>query len=133
MAIFTRRADGVLVVETRLDHFLEKWKVAPLRDKMALDDGRPAVRTVDDQGINLTTIHPEMWGRVRAIIKPLLKKAELDHPSRGRMCELCGMTLKLVRELSDTWVFYCDACHTGEVHGKNIVGGTVGAGEKEKV
>lgn len=133
MAIFTRRADGVLVVETRLDHFLEKWKVAPLRDKMALDDGRPAVRTVDDQGINLTTIHPEMWGRVRSIIKPLLKKAELDHPSRGRMCELCGMALTLKRELTDSWVFHCDACHTSEIHGKAFVGGQIGAGEKEKL
>lgn len=132
MALFTKQPDGSLLIETRLDHFLEKWKVAALHDKLVLADQRPAVRTIDDQGVNLTTIHPAMWESVRTFIKPLLKKAELDHPSRGRMCELCGATLKLRRETESAWVFHCEVCETSEIHGKAFVGGVIGSGEREK-
>lgn len=132
MPLITKQPDGSLLIETRLDHFLEKWKVAALHDKLMLDGGRPAVRTQDDQGVNLTTIHPAMWERVRAVIKPLLNKGDLDHPSRGRMCELCGTELKLRRETESAWVFHCDACLTNEIHGKKFVGGQLGAGEREK-
>ncbi len=133
MALLTRRKDDSLLIETRLDYFLEKWKVAALRDRLVLDDQRPAVRTADDQGVSLTTIHPEAWMRVRATIKPLLKQQALTHPSRGRLCEFCGNVLKVKRELHDCWIFHCPACQTSEIHGKTLVGGTTGAGEKEKL
>lgn len=133
MALLTKRPDNSWLIETRLDHFLDKWRVAALRDKLVLDDKRPAVRTHDDQGISLTTIHPEAWDRVRAVIKPLLKQGELIHPNKKRLCELCGHELKVVRELHDTWVFHCPSCETNELHAKAIVGGTMGAGEKEKL
>lgn len=132
MALLTKRPDGSWLIETRLDHFLSKWKVAALRDKLVLDDQRPAVRTLDEQGVSITTIHPEAWDRVRAVIKPLLKHGELAHPSKKRLCELCGSELKVVRELYDCWVFHCPSCETNEIHAKALVGGTRGAGEKEK-
>lgn len=132
MSILTQRPDGSLLIETRLDHFLEKWKVAALHDKLVLDDRRPAVRTQDDQGYNITTIHPEAWARVRAVIQPLLKQGQLEHPNKQRLCEFCGTALKVVRELHDCWVFHCPSCATNEIHAKRLVGGTVGAGEKER-
>ena len=133
MALLTRRRDGSWLVEGRLDHFLEKWKVAARADRLVLDDHRPAVRTHDDQGISLTTIHPEAWDRVRAIIKPLLHQGELVHPNKKRLCELCGSELKVVRELHDCWVFHCASCETNEIHAKALVGGQSGAGKKEKM
>jgi len=133
MALLTKRPDDSWLIETRLDYFLEKWKVAALKDRLVLDDQRPAVRSTTDEGVSLTTIHPEAWMRVRATIKPLLKQQELKHPSRGRLCEFCGSELKMVREMTDAWVFNCVACHTSEIHGKNLVGGTQGAGIAEKL
>lgn len=133
MSLLTRRPDGSLLVETRLDRFLEKWKVAALRDRLVLDDHRPAVRTEDDQGMTLTTVHPEAWDRVRAIIKPLLKQGELKHPNKQRLCEFCGSELKIKRELHDCWIFHCPSCETNEIHAKALVGGTRGAGDAEKL
>lgn len=132
LALLTKRPDGSWLVETRLDFFLDKWKVAALHDRLVLDDKRPAVRTQDDQGVSLTTIHPEAWDRVRAVIQPLLKQGQLVHPNKKRLCELCGSELKVVRELYDTWVFRCPSCNTSELHGKAFVGGQIGAGEREK-
>lgn len=131
MSLLTRRPDGGLLIETRLDYFLEKWKAAPRHHKLVLADRRPAVRTIDEQGINLTTLHPEAWDRVRAVIQPLLAQGELKHPSRERLCEFCSTTLTVVRELHDCWVFRCPSCETSEIHSKALVGGTIGAGEKE--
>src|SRR6266850_423567 len=123
MSLLTRRPDGALLVETRLDHFLEKWKLASRFNRLVLDDKRPAVRSVDDQGVSLTTLHPEAWVRVRAVIKSLLQQGELKHPTKQRLCEFCGSELKVVRELHDTWVFHCPSCETNEIHAKALVGG----------
>ena len=133
MSIFHKLPDGSLLIEGRLDHFLEKWKASDRSNRLVLDDKRPAVRTFDDQGINLTTIHPEAWDRVKLIITPLLKHGELDHPSRHRLCEFCGSDLKVAKELHDSWVFRCPSCETSEIHAKAIVGGQMGAGEPEKL
>lgn len=133
MSLITPRPDGSLLIETRLDHFLEKWKVAAMHDRMVLDDHRPAVRTEDDQGVNITTLHPEAWDRVRLIIKPLLQQGEIAHPNKQRLCEFCGSELKVKRELHDSWIFHCPSCETSEIHAKSLVGGTQGAGDPEKL
>jgi len=36
------------------------------------------------------------------------------------------------QELIGDWVFMCPRCHSAEVLSKQYVGGTIGAGEKEK-
>lgn len=133
MALLTKRPDDSWLVETRLDYFLDRWKTAALKDRLVLDDHRPAVRSTTEEGVSLVTIHPEAWERVRATIKPLLKHGELKHPNKKRLCEFCGSELKVKRELEDTWVFACPSCDTFELHAKSIVGGTRGSGEKEKL
>lgn len=132
MPFITKRPDGSLLIETRLDRFLEKWKASDRSNRLVLDDRRPAVRTFDDAGINITTLHPEAWDRVKLIIKPLLKQGEIQHPNKHRLCEFCGTDLKVKRELHDSWVFRCPSCETNEIHAKALVGGTLGAGEPEK-
>lgn len=132
MSILTKLPDGSLLIETRLDRFLEKWKVSDRANRLVLGDKRPAVRTFDDSGINLTTIHPEAWDRVKLVIKPLLKQGEIEHPNKRRLCEFCGSELRVKRELHDSWVFVCPSCETSEIHAKALVGGTQGAGTKEK-
>ena len=133
MSIFHKLPDGSLLIEGRLDRFLEKWKVADRANRLVLGDKRPAVRTFDDAGINLTTIHPEAWDRVKSIIKPLLKQGELTHPNKRRLCEFCGTDLKVTRELHDSWIFRCPSCEANEIHAKALVGGTIGAGTPEKL
>lgn len=133
MALLTKRPDESWLVETRLDYFLDRWKTSAMADRLVLDDQRPAVRSTSPEGVSLITIHPDAWDRVRAHIKPLLKQGELVHPNKKRLCEFCGSELKVKREMTDAWVFHCPACQTSEIHGKNLVGGTLGAGEKEKV
>lgn len=132
MALLTRLPDDSYLVETRLDYFLDRWKTAPRKDRIVLGDRRPAVRNATEEGVTLVTIHPEAWERVRLHIEPLLKQQQLVHPSRARLCELCGTELKVKRELHDCWVFHCPSCDTAEIHSKYLVGGTQGAGEKEK-
>jgi hypothetical protein len=133
MALLTLRPDNSWLVETRLDYFLDRWRSAPQKDKLVLDDKRPAVRSQDELGVSLLTVHPEAWDRVRRKIQPILQQGKLDHPSKKRLCEFCGTELKLRRELTDCWVFYCVSCDTAEIHAKYLVGGTEGAGNKEKL
>lgn len=130
MALLTPRPDGSWLIETRLDHFLEAWKASNQDDRLVLIDLRPAVRTRDDQGISIKTVHPIVWDQVRHIIKPLLKGG-LHHPSRARLCQFCGTEMKVKRELTDAWVFRCDVCKSSEIHGKRLIGGTIGQGDKE--
>lgn len=132
MALLTQLPDGSWLVEGRLDHFLAKWKEAPLHAKTVLPDKRPAVLTVSDEGLSIVTIHPEAWDRVKEKVKPLLQAGGLDHPHRQRLCEFCGTELKLKREMNDCWVFWCSSCETAEIQAKRLVGGTLGQGEKEK-
>mgnify|MGYP001614642845 CR=1 FL=1 len=133
MAYLTRRPDGSLLVETRVDYFLEMWRGAAQENRLVLDDQRPAVHRKDEQGDTILTIHPAAWEHLRTRIKQLLAAGELKHPAKKRLCEFCSTELKLVREMTDSWVFRCEACHTAEIHGKDFVGGTQGAGQKEKL
>jgi hypothetical protein len=133
MALLTRRPDGSLLVETRVDYFLDLWRTTDHANRLVLEDRRPAVRRQDDHGPTILTIHPAAWEPLRARITQLLAAGKLTHPSRKRLCECCATELTLVRELDSSWVFRCEACRSAEIHSKTIVGGTVGAGEKEKL
>lgn len=132
MALLTQLPDGTWLIEGRLDHFLNKWREAPLSAKTVLPDTRPAVLTISEEGLSLVTIHPEAWDRVRAKIEPLLKAGGLQHPHRQRLCEFCGTELKLKREMNECWVFWCASCETAEILSKRLVGGTLGQGDAEK-
>lgn len=134
MSLLTRQPDGSLLIEGRVDYFLDAWRMAPQSDRLVLSDLRPAVRRRDPDGSETyLTIHQEAWQFLRRSIKDKLAAGELRHPNRSRLCQLCACELRLDRELEQNWVFHCPACHTVEIHDKTIIGGTRGAGEKEKV
>ncbi len=126
--LITPQADGTILIEGRADHFSDAWKQAQRKDRLILDDGRPAVRKLHDDGrIVITTVHPNAWD----ILKQLPRSRTA--PSKTRLCEWCGSELKVTREMEQYWVFHCPSCQSAETWDKGIVGGTAGAGEKEKV
>lgn len=133
MALLTRRPDGGLLVETRIDYFLDMWRTTSQENRRVLDDHRPAIHRTDEQGDTVLTIHIAAWEQLKGRFKRLSAEGKLNHPPRKRLCEFCSTELKLVREMDSSWVFRCEACHTAEIHSKRLVGGTLGAGQPEKL
>jgi hypothetical protein len=125
--LLSKRPDGSLLIECRADQFTEAWKAALQTERVVLQDGRPAVRRANTLGITFTTIHPHAWEILRKLPRNRPKVA-----NKIRLCEWCGYTLKVSREYEDVWCFTCDRCRSSEVHSKLLVGGTIGAGEREK-
>lgn len=122
--------DGSWLIEERLDEFLRQWKLTARDARVVLEDRRPAIRTHTDP-VTYLTIHPYVWDLVKQKLKETLRGT--PPPPRTRRCEGCGGELKVTREYEQVWVFACDRCKSVETHGKNLVGGSVGAGEKEKL
>lgn len=123
----TRLEDGTLLVETRWDEFRTEYKRAPLGQRLVLDDGRPAARSSPG---TLMAPHPVAWQLVRHWLKT--RHPDAPAPKRVRLCEACGSEMTVVRELAWTWCFRCPKCSSLEVHGKDVIGGQIGAGEKER-
>jgi len=127
--LLTTQPDGSLLIEGLASEFSDEWKSATHDEKVVLHDGtrRPAIRKVHQDGrVVFTTIHPEAW----AILKRLQRGR--THPYRQRLCDQCGSLLRIACEREQYWVFRCESCRTAEFHDKRIVGGTLGAGEREK-
>lgn len=113
----------------RWDVFAEEWRKAAPSAKTVLPDGRPAVRH-EGEPPSYITVHPHVW----EIVKPRLKQmfAGGAAPKRVRLCEACGQPLKVVQEQETVWIFRCEACGSREIQAKARIGGTQGAGDKEK-
>lgn len=120
--------DGSVVIEGRADEFSKEWRAAPLHDRLVMPDGRPAVRQATELGPILFMMYPAAWDRLKK-----LPRGRLIICNRTKLCELCGTELRMVRELETMWCFRCPSCRSVESHSKDLVGGTLGAGEKEKV
>lgn len=128
----SRLADGTLILEVRWREFADAWASAPLAERVALDDGRPAVIRHDRDGgqPSFLTVYPTTWGMVR---HRLMEAFAGERPTkRTRRCQACDSILTVAREYPQAWTFKCPACGGREVWGKNLVGGTRGAGEEEK-
>jgi len=125
--LLTRLPDGSLMIECRADQFSAEYKAAPIHERVVLDDRRPAVRKVTDQGITYTTIHPYIWEVLKALPRnrPMVQ-------NKIKLCQGCGSEMKVSREYEGCWCFTCDKCKSVETHDKRLIGGTFGAGEKEK-
>jgi len=121
-----------VLMEVRLDEFFTEWQITARRCKVVLDDRRPAIYRPDGEfGPAYVTLPVELWERTRRRIKELMRNGWVA-PSRTRLCEACGAELKVGLEYDKVWVFKCPVCDSVEIHGKNFVGGTIGAGIKEK-
>ena len=131
--IFSRRPDGGLLFETRWDLFSAEWRVASAKERVILEDGRPAIRreaTDEDGEVAFTTLAPELWNRIRA----RQREAFLMNPppARTRLCQACRAEMRVTKEYENVWCFRCSVCGSSETWGKDVVGGTRGAGETEK-
>ena len=127
--ILSRLPNGTTVFEERLDQFRNDWRTAPETRRLVLDDGRPAVRL--DTGSLVTVLAPH-WQVMRQYMQARLAPG-VRHPTRARYCQACGAVMKVAREFEQAWTFACDICKSTEIHGKSLVGGTKGAGEREKL
>lgn len=113
--------------------FLADWQGADQAHRVVLTDGRPAVRSEPGEGeerSSYTTLHPHVWPMIRRRLKEAF--ARVPAAKRVRLCEACRAEMKVAQEHGAVWVFRCPACGSVEIHGKDRIGGTMGAGEKER-
>ena len=119
--------DGTPIFSLRWDEFRSDWKLAVPPQRVVLDDGRPAVRSLS--GDSYVTIAWPLWECVRERFRESLVTTA---KKREHLCEACHTPMKITHEYEHAWTWTCDVCKSAEIHGKTIVGGTIGAGEHEK-
>jgi hypothetical protein len=129
-----RRRDGTREFQVATwREFRADWLAAPREHRGLFDeDRRPCVfrpAGADGQEPSYIAPHPMVWERVRARTREAM--AQAPPRKRTRRCEACDTELTVARELSGLWVFRCGSCGSTEMFGKDVVGGTVGAGESE--
>ena len=131
--LLERYRDGGLMFQTRWDKFAQDWRTSTAKERVVLDDGRPAIRreAADEDGeITYTTLAPELWSRIKSRQREAF--AMNPPPPRTRLCQACRAEMKVSREFEAVWCFTCPTCGSSETWGKDVVGGSIGAGEKEK-
>lgn len=128
--LLDRRPDGTIVFSGTWREFISDWRAATPDNRVILDDGRPAVRRPAADPVTFFTIYPQIWPEIRHKLKEMLALA--PPKKRERLCELCRNPMTVSREYEGAWCFVCDVCKSTEIHGKSIIGGTVGQGEREK-
>ena len=122
-----RLPDGTPLFSVRWDVWRSDWKRASPSQRVVLDDGRPAV--LSPSGDSYVTVDPQLWEIVRAKFRDALVTTARK---RERLCEACHTPMHLTHEYEHAWTFTCERCKSAEIHGKTLVGGTLGAGEPEK-
>lgn len=133
--LLERYRDGALMFSVRWDKFAQDWRTATAKERVVLDDGRPAIRREPAEGdedgeVTYTTLAPELWNRIKSRQREAF--AMNPPPPRTRLCQACRAPLKVSREYEAVWTFRCETCGSSETWGKQEVGGSWGAGEKEK-
>jgi hypothetical protein len=124
---------GCWVYAGRWQDFLHEWRAASPENRVVLPDKRPAVRrppSESDPRPSYVTVHAKAWEEIKP--KLAMRMRLMAHPKRGRLCAACGATMKVTQELEEVWSFSCPVCKSVENWGKNLVGGQMGAGEREK-
>ena len=134
--LFSRTKDGMLIVEVSAAEFIPEWKKADRKHKTLLAGARPAVmRDGDalDSRPHLVTMHESMWDRIKFKIGAIENLERLSrNMDTAHFCPDCGHELKMVEEFEDIWQMKCKICELPQVFGKNLYGGTVGSGQREK-
>lgn len=126
--LLDRLPSGSPVFSLAWKQFADEWRTTDQRHHAVLDDGRPAV-IHDGDPPSYHTVAAALWEHVRPRLAALL--ATRQHPARHRLCEACGTAMRLTHEWTDVWTFACERCGSVEAWGKDVVGGTIGAGARE--
>ena len=129
--ILDRNPDGTIIFSgTWKDYVAERRKARP-DQRVVLDDGRPAIRRISEAGeVSYVTLYLSIWPEIRHKLKDMMA---LTLPKkREHLCELCRTPMTVAREFEGCWTFVCDVCKSTEIHGKSVIGGTIGGGEPEK-
>ena len=123
--------NGSLIICQGWRHFLEDWRTATPAERTVLPDRRPAVRREGEDGrATYLTIYPAVWEFMRGRITEAFRQT--PPPKRVRLCAGCREEMVVTIEYEDVWCWTCPQCRSSETWGKNLVGGTIGAGLKEK-
>jgi len=117
-----------IITEVGRSAFIAAYIKSRSDERHTTKDKRPAIRTGNSFGY-------EIWTVPNEIAWDIMKSAAGSKPvmSYEHQCRTCGSAMKMTREFGDTWAFHCQNCKTVHVQGKDKVGGTHGAGEKEPV
>ena len=91
--------DGSLVFESGWAELRAKWVAAETKDKVLLEDGRPAVRLYVDEPDgrhSYQSIYPAIWEMVREQQRHRSQALGTDvrHPKRSRLCQQCGAEME---------------------------------------
>lgn len=121
------------VIEVQSTEFWGAMKAAPKDARVVLPDNRPGVKRQTDLGDVILTLYPAVWAMQKRKLKELRGYDLIQPVSRTRLCQICLTPMKVTREMEQLWVMKCPACKSTEMWGKQFVGGTWGAGEKEKL
>ena len=132
--LITHRLDGSTLIELSGKQFQDIYRDADVREKVVMEDRRPAVRKVNDLGITYYTIVGMLWEVLKG-----LPRGQRKVQNKVMHCDACGSKMKVTHEYDGNgqgagfWTFACDACKSREIWSKEIVGGTPGAGTKEPI
>jgi len=127
MEPFAPQIGRPLLILTRWAAFAQEWRTAEPSRRMVLSDGRPGI--LSERSGSVLTLPDPVWQLVKRGFRDQLQQ---EPPrKRTRRCEACGADLERAREFEWAWTFVCRRCQSTEVWGKDRVGGTVGAGERE--
>ena len=130
--LITHRPDGSTLIELTGRQFQDKYKAAPVQERVVMADKRPAVRTVSELGVTYYTILEHLWEMLR-----YLPRNRPKVENRVMRCDACQGDMTVTHEYdgggkgAGFWTFACDRCKSREIWSKDIVGGTKGGGEKE--
>jgi len=129
-----RDQHGDVIMETFFEDFRQQWRKTPREKRAILQDKRPAVIQMRQDGFDpivFLTMPQFIWEQVKRQTSAKMG-FEINPVARVRLCELCGSEMKTSLERESYWIFACPRCQVTDVDGKQFVGGTQGAGVKEK-
>ena len=117
--------NSISIIDGKAKKVLETVKISQVRPHNAV---------LSKDGSVVSTVPMPVWVEQRKRLTRTEDFHLIGSPSkRQRLCEGCNAPLEVSKEYTHAWTFSCPVCKSVEVHGKSQTGGTVGAGEVEKV
>ena len=113
--------------------FWSTMAAAPRSARCVLKDNRPGVKKDTELGPVILTLAPAVWAKQKKVLKEKRGYDLIVPPAKTKLCLFCSTPMKVTQELEQIWIMQCPHCRGTELWGKQLVGGTWGAGEKERL
>ena len=129
----TRKPNDPTVIVVTSKEFWATMAKTPTSDRVVMEDCRPGVRRETELGPVVLTLAPAVWEKQKKVLKAKRGYDLILPPAQTKLCLFCSAPMKVTRELEQISIMKCPHCQATEMWGKQVVGGTLGAGEKEKL